>query len=402
MKIGGERRAENEDACLLEEVDDRVLHRDRVLASRELAVGHDGVIALVAGRRLAGEFVHLGDVHVVDDDVGVQRVNPGELTAGIGDGALVVAVDGQTLDGDGGAVLDADNRVLIGQGTGAVHHVDREVRRIGRLDDGLALPGSDQGDCLGVDGQLFLVGPGGDQNGVAVRCGGDRRLDRGVATIADEEDLARSGAVDLLYPVEEIGSFGSGAHLPAGLSAGSGRIGVGDGAQAAGGQGRGIDGRVDPGTAIEHVIAGAAGDRVIAAVGEDRHGPNAAVDDGVGARRPDGQLRVVEARRQHRTGAEIGRIEVDRVHPRAEIGEGVAVDVDVVQPGDRRGIGRRAAGEALEGNGAVDRIDVGEGVAGHGDVGDAVGPPGVLDHQAAVLRAVGGDRHCRCSGRYCQ
>ena len=58
VDVGGQGRAEDEDAGLLEPVDQRVLHGDRVFAGAGLAVGDDGVIALVAGRGHAGEFVH--------------------------------------------------------------------------------------------------------------------------------------------------------------------------------------------------------------------------------------------------------------------------------------------------------------------------------------------------------
>ena len=57
VDVGGQRRAEDENAGLLEPVDRRVLTVDRV--SRRcagLAVGDDGVVALDAGRG-AGEFV---------------------------------------------------------------------------------------------------------------------------------------------------------------------------------------------------------------------------------------------------------------------------------------------------------------------------------------------------------
>ena len=139
VDIGGQGRAEDEDAGLLEQVDQRVLHGDRVFAGAALAVGDDGVIALVAGRGHAGEFVHPGHVHVVDDDVGIQRVDAGELPAAIGDGALVVAVDRQPVDGDVGAVLDADDRVLVGQAPAGIHQVDGQVGRVGGEDDGLVL-----------------------------------------------------------------------------------------------------------------------------------------------------------------------------------------------------------------------------------------------------------------------
>ena len=67
------------------------------------------------------------------------------------------------------------------------------------------------------------------------------------------------------------------------------------------------------------------------------------------------------------------------------------MDVDVVQPIDRRGVGRRTVGEALEGDATVDRRDVVEGIAGDRDVGDAIGSPRILDYEATVLGAVGGE-----------
>ena len=144
--------------------------------------------------------------------------------------------------------------------------------------------------------------------------------------------------------------------------------------------------------AIDDVVAGAAGDGIVASAGEDRVGAGAGVDDDVGTRGADDELAVVERRGQDRARAEIIRIEIDRVEPGAEVGEGVAVNVDVAQPIDGRGVGRRAVGEALERDAAVGDGDVVEGVAGHRDVGGAVGAPGILDHQAAVVVIIGGDR----------
>jgi hypothetical protein len=159
VDIGGQGRAEDEDAGLLEQVDQRVLHRDRVFAGAGLTVGDDRVIALVSGRCLTGELVHLGHVHVVNEDVGVQRVDAAELSAAIGDGALVVAVDRQPLDGDVGAVLDADDRVLVGQAPAGVHQVDRQVGRVGGEDGGQPLSRAGQRDVLAVDVSCSLKVP---------------------------------------------------------------------------------------------------------------------------------------------------------------------------------------------------------------------------------------------------
>jgi hypothetical protein len=318
VDIGGQGRAEDEDAGLLEQVDQRVLHRDRVFAGAGLTVGDDRVIALVSGRCLTGELVHLGHVHVVNEDVGVQRVDAAELSAAIGDGALVVAVDRQPLDGDVGAVLDADDRVLVGQAPAGVHQVDRQVGRVGGEDGGQPLSRAGQRDVLAVDGELFLEGPGRNEDRIAVV----RRVDRGL-------DRHARGHVEAVAEMQ---------HLDAGQRIGA--VGPGDRAryrarrageagQVVGGMGAGEDRRVGAGAAADDVIAGAAGDDVVAAAGEDRIGARAGVDNDVDARGADDELTVMEARGHHRAGAEVIRIEVDRIHADAEIGEGVAVNIDV-------------------------------------------------------------------------
>ena len=59
-----------------------------------------------------------------------------------------------------------------------------------------------------VDDDVLAVGAGRDQDGVAgVRGRVDRRLDGGVAAVADQQDVGRAGAVDLLDAGERVGAF---------------------------------------------------------------------------------------------------------------------------------------------------------------------------------------------------
>src|SRR5690606_26140734 len=140
------------------------------------------------------------------------------------------------------------------------------------------------------------------------------------------------------------------------------------------------------------VVAAAAGQAVVAGIGEDAGAAVGRGGDHVIIGGADDEVLETELRRQHRAGAEVLVEDEDRLDADPQPGERVAGDLDLVQPLHRRDIRRRAAVEGPERDGAVDRGDVGEGVAGDDEVRDAVGTPGIRDRQPAMLAAVGGER----------
>ena len=71
-----------------------------------------------------------------------------------------------------------------------------------------AVVGAEDGDRT-VEDDVLVVGPGGEHDGVAGDRGVDRRLDGGVAAIADQQDVGVPGTVDLLDAGEGVGALGT-------------------------------------------------------------------------------------------------------------------------------------------------------------------------------------------------
>ena len=176
VNVGGQRRAVDENAGLLEPADGRVLDFDRVGAGAAMgdvvAGGEDRMVALDAGDVRAGQLVGTGDRDAVDMGVGIEHVNAEKVVVRrrIGDAGLVASVDGHAFDGDVGVALDRDDRVFGRPGRVGVRSVRDEEVRIRRLDDGLANSGAVEGDVLAVDRHLLAIGPRRDLDRVAV-CG---------------------------------------------------------------------------------------------------------------------------------------------------------------------------------------------------------------------------------------
>ena len=71
-----------------------------------------------------------------------------------------------------------------------------------------AVVGAEDGDRT-VENDVLVVGPGGEHDGVAGDRGVDRRLDGGIAAIADQQDVGGPGIVDLLDAGEGVGALGA-------------------------------------------------------------------------------------------------------------------------------------------------------------------------------------------------
>jgi hypothetical protein len=132
-----------------------------------------------------------GDVAVaVHDVVGEGEVAGLDLEGGVAEAAELVADQLEAVNrrsGGGDDDLAVDDRF-------------RPARAIG-VD--AVIDGGEDGDVL-VDGEILGPGPRGDDDDVAIGRGVDRRLDAGIAAIADEQEVVSAASADLLDPVEEI------------------------------------------------------------------------------------------------------------------------------------------------------------------------------------------------------
>ena len=134
----------------------RVLHRHIGAADQQADVGRRGDV------RCSERVVAAADRNAID--------------AGAGGGNLHAAGD----DGFGPAGAVAGNPVI----------------------------GAFEGDVL-VDVDVLAVSAGRDLDRVAGRGRVDCRLDGGIAAMADEQDIGRTGAVDLLDAGERVGALGT-------------------------------------------------------------------------------------------------------------------------------------------------------------------------------------------------
>src|SRR5262249_688312 len=154
-------------------------------------------------------------------------------------------------------------------------------------------------------------------------------------------------------------------------------------------------GQVDPVSAwckiADDGYAAAGSVRKDIGAGTANHGAGAGqVGQGVAACRADEQL-ILTGKGCDQRGAERAAVEEQWL---TYIGEGVAVNIDVVQPVDVRvDQVATAVGPALESDRALGGCHVIEGVARHRHVGDAISaaPPRVLERQAAVMLTVGSE-----------
>ena len=120
---------------------------------------------------------------------------------------------------------------------------------------------------LFVDRDVLGVAAGRNHDRVARGGGVDRRLDGGVAAIADEEDVAGRGVVDHLDIGQRVGALGDRRVTcqPA-WSSERHRIRVGDRGDAPRGQGPAVSRGIGAGAAVDGVGSAAAGKRVVASV----------------------------------------------------------------------------------------------------------------------------------------
>ena len=160
------------------------------------------------------------------------------------EGEVVAAVPGVPLQDVLVAAAVLQRHVLQGQTVG---DAGAEVRRVGgnaRIadDDRLAFARADEGHVIrkvtrpdraeralaGRRSVADVERAGGDHDGVAGLRRAHRGVDRGIAAVADEQEVVAGAVADLVDAGEKIGALGARAHLPAGRVAGGGRIAVGD------------------------------------------------------------------------------------------------------------------------------------------------------------------------------
>jgi len=130
--------------------------------------------------------------------------------------------------------------------------------------DGLALDGR-RANALALDGdretagdrQVFDEGARPNHDRIATCCRIDGCLDAAIAAVADEQELARTSAVDEFDPGKRVGAFGARRDIPAAAAIG------GDTGR---GQRAGVERGVDAGATVDGVVAAGAADRVVASL----------------------------------------------------------------------------------------------------------------------------------------
>ena len=462
------------DAVLQVDFDADAGNQGRTTGGRARAVEADVVHAHAGDQRvrqgldvdaLGGHVLEMG---AADGDVGGKAVAGladrgvlGEVDADIAVGERA-AGDGQAVDVGVGALLDADEGVAdvdIGQRgvadvAGEAHTiceaVDIDVRQrdiVGRDGDAVAgravigrrgrdpirqIPGdavvaferavngdlaeADQGHAY-VDHHVLAVGAGGDHDGVAGGRGRDRGLDGGVAAVADQQDVGRASAVDLLDAGERVGALAAARRHEEVAGAVAGHRRGGD----AGIIGRGVsaaapDQGVVAAASVEDVVAGVAGDRVgiavAAAVDVAVAGQGQVLDVGpkpVADRRLHGVSAFVEGLRHHIAGilhdigvaagaagehvdaAVAGDDVVEAVAGAVDVsgaGQGQVLDICAERVSDRRlhrvGAGADAGGFRHHIAGVVDDVGVVAGAADH-----SVGAAGAVERVGASVAGDG-------------
>ena len=267
------------------------------------------------------------------------------------------------------------NAIDAGAGGGNLHAAGDDGFRPAHAVARNAVIGALEGHVL-VDVHVLVVGAGRDSDRVAGRGRVDCRLDGGIAAMADEQDIGRTGAVDLLDAGERVGALGTARSDDEVAEPVVGEHRTGDR--------RGIDRGVDPAAADESVVAAAAGEDVDAAIAGQRIVAAAAgdvLDPGHGGEA--GRAGRAEIDRHGAGGAGIveridaaGAVDGDALH----IGRGHALDrgddagavdgdmdgVVARGPGHREGVGVRAAVDRVDAvaDGVLDQVVAGAAVDG--------------------------------------
>ena len=208
----------------------------------------------------------------------------------------------------GGVVAAADRDAIDDRaGSGNLHAAGDDAFRPADAVAGNAVIGALEGHVL-VDVDVLVIGARRDPDEVAGHGRVDRRLDRRIAAVADQQDVVTGAVGDLLDAGERVGALGAAGGDDEMAEAVVGEHRTGDR--------RGVDRGIDAGTADQRIVAAAAGqrvvaraavERVVAAVAGDDVGEGIAGAVDIGAA---GQGEVVDIgaereadRRLHRVGA---------------------------------------------------------------------------------------------------